>query len=76
MGAMLSPDHADRWQLRDLTATEPSTRPLLPGRKRTLARAAHLREVIDDLIDLIRRSQLTTGTAMSALPTRLALLTL
>src|SRR4051794_41605503 len=74
--AMLGQDHADRWQLGDLVATEPPLGLQLPGRELTATPAARLRVVIDDLIDLILRAQLATGTAMPRLPTRLAPLAL
>src|SRR3954454_208991 len=70
--AMLGQDHADRWQLGDRVATDPPLGLQLPGRELTATPAARLRVVIDDLIDLILRAQLATGTAMPRLPTRLA----
>jgi hypothetical protein len=73
---MLGPDHADRRQLGDLVATEPATRPLLLSRELSAARTAHIREVIDDLIHLIRRPVLTTSATVSGLPTLLTALTL
>jgi hypothetical protein len=76
MRAMLGEAHADRRQLRDLLATKPATRPLLLSRELSAARAAHIREVIDDLIHLIRRLQLTTSATVSGLPTLLATLPL
>jgi hypothetical protein len=66
---MLGEDNADRRQLRDLMATEPTGRPLPLGRKPSAAATARIREVIDDLIHLIRRLQLTTSATMSGLPT-------
>jgi hypothetical protein len=62
-------DHADRWQLGDLVATEPAARPLLLGREPATAAATHLRVVIDDLIHPIRRLQLTTSATVTRLPT-------
>ena len=41
-------------------ATKPTARPLLLGREPPTAAATHLGVVIDDLIHLIRRVQLTT----------------
>jgi hypothetical protein len=57
-------------------ATEPPARPALPSLKLTSAAAAGVREVIDDLIHLILRPQLTAGTPVPRLPTGLALLAL
>lgn len=74
--AMLSPGHADRRQLSDLVATEPPAPAALPEIEPTSAAATRIRIVIDDLIHLILRPQLTTRTPMPALPTRLATLTL
>jgi hypothetical protein len=73
---MLAEDHADRRQLGDLMATEPTTRPLLLGREPATAAATHLRIVIDDPIHLIRRPQLTTGPTVPRLPTLRSTLTL
>ena len=57
-------------------ATEPTTRPLLLDRELCAAHTARIREVIDDLIHLIRRFVLTTHATMPRLPTLLASLTL
>src|SRR4051794_12446912 len=57
-------------------ATEATIRSLLLGRERPLTATAHLRVVIDDLIHLIRRLQLTAGATMPALPALLAPLAL
>ena len=57
-------------------AAEPATRPLLLGRELCAARAARSREVIDDLIHLIRRLVLATSATMPGLRTLLASLTL
>jgi hypothetical protein len=73
---MLGEDHADRRQLGDLMATEPPTRPLLLSCELSAAPAARIREVIDDLIHLIRRPVLTTSATVSGLSTRLTALTL
>ena len=60
----------------DLVAAEPPARPALPNIEPAPAAAARLRIVIDDLIDLILRSQLTTRTPMPRLPTSLTPLAL
>ena len=52
------------------------TPPALPVIESMPAAAARLRLVIDDLIHLILRAQLTTRTAMPRLPTSLTLLAL
>ena len=65
---MLGPDHADRWQLSDLVATEPPLRAPLPGGELAPAPAARIREVIDDLINLILRPELAARTPMPRLP--------
>ena len=70
MGAMLGHDHADRRQLGDLVATEPSARPALLIIEPPPASAARIRVVIDDLIHLILRLELATRTPMPGLPTR------
>ncbi|MHB8696143.1 MAG: hypothetical protein ACYDHH_33445 [Solirubrobacteraceae bacterium] len=57
-------------------ATEPATRPLLLSRELSAARATRIREVIDDLIHLIRRLVLATSAAVPGLSTLLASLTL
>src|ERR1035441_4021856 len=62
-------DHADWRQLGALVATEPPARPALPKIEPTSASATRIRVVIDDLIHLILRPQLTTPTPMPALPT-------
>ncbi len=74
VGAMLSPAHADRRQLRDLMATEPPAGRALLRREPRAAAATRLRIVIDDLIDLILGPQLTTRARMPTLRARLALL--
>jgi hypothetical protein len=71
---MLDHDHADRRQLADLVATEPTARPALPIIKPTPASATRIRVVIDDLIHLILRLELATRTPMPELPTSLAAL--
>jgi hypothetical protein len=73
---MLGPDHADRRQLADLVATEPPRRPALAIIESASAPTALLRVMIDDLIDLILRPQLATGTPMPGLTPRLTLLAL
>ena len=73
---MLGQDHADRRQLRHLMATEPPLQlPLLRGELPAAAPACR-RKVIDDLIDVILRSQFPARVRMPALPARLAPLTL
>src|SRR3954465_8951153 len=74
--AMLGHDHADRWQLGDLVATELPARPTLPTIEPTPAATTRIRVVIDDLINLILGPQLTTRTPMPGLPARRAALTL
>jgi len=74
MGAMLGRDHADRRQLADLVATEPPARPALRLIEPTPASATRIRVVIDDLIHLILRPQLSTRTPMPSLPTSLTAL--
>ena len=76
MRAMLGPDHGDRRQLRDLTATEPPPGPPLLLGELVATPAARPRVVIDDLIDLIRGTQLATRTPMPGLPASLTLLAL
>ena len=56
-------------------ATEPPTRPALRGIERPPASATRPRVVIDDLIHLIRRLQLTANATVPKLPTLLAALT-
>ena len=73
--AMLAEEHTDRRQLGDLMATEPPTRPALRGIERPPAPATRPRVVIDDLIHLIRRLQLTASATVPKLPTLLAALT-
>jgi hypothetical protein len=70
---MLDRDHADRRQLNDLVATEPSPRSALAIGELATAPAARIRVVIDDLIHLTLRLQLATRTAMPRLPTSLTL---
>src|SRR5688572_25311305 len=70
---MLDRQHADRRQLSDLMATEPATGPALILAELTAAATTRVRVVIDDLIDLVLRSELATRTAMPHLPARLAL---
>ena len=70
---MLDDQHADRWQLSDLMATEPATWPALMLAELTAAATARVRVVIDDLIDPVLGSELATRTAMPLLPARLAL---
>jgi hypothetical protein len=50
---MLAPDHADRRQLTDLMATEPPLGLPLLGSELATTAAARIREMIDDLINLI-----------------------
>jgi hypothetical protein len=69
MRAMLAEENADRRQLSDPMATKPTTRPLLLRREPATAAATHPRVMIDDLIHLIRRLQLTTRATMPRLPT-------
>jgi hypothetical protein len=71
---MLAEHHADRRQLTDLVATEPSARPALLVIESTTTPAARVGVVIDDLIHLILRLQIATRTAMPGLPTGLATL--
>jgi hypothetical protein len=74
MRAMLGPNHADRRQLSDLMATEPTARAALPLTEPMPASTTRVRVVIDDLIDLILRPQLSTRTTIPGLPTSLAAL--
>jgi hypothetical protein len=76
MRAMLDPTHANRRQLADLVASKPPLRTPLLGTEPAAAPTTRLRIVIDDLIELILRPQLTARTLMPRLPTRLTLLTL
>jgi hypothetical protein len=55
-------------------ATEPPTRPALLLIESTPATAARIRVMVDDLINLILRLQVTTRTPMPGLPARLAAL--
>src|SRR4051794_23225689 len=71
--AMLAHEHADRRQITHLVAAEPPARLALPHIEPMSTAAARLRIVIDDLIHLIFRPQLTTRTPMPGLPTSLAL---
>jgi hypothetical protein len=59
-----------------LVATEPSLRSALAVGERVTASSARVRVVIDDLIDLILRLQLTPGAPMPRLTTSLASLPL
>src|SRR5438876_7974210 len=68
---MLDHDRADRRQLADLVATEPPLGPPLLGAELATAPATRLREVIDDLIDLILRLEFATSTPMPRLCTSL-----
>ena len=70
---MLAPDHADRRQLSDLMTPEPPARPALPAAELPAAPAARIREVINDLIDLILGTQLTTRAPMPRLTPGLTL---
>jgi hypothetical protein len=72
---MLDRNHADRRQLADLVAAEPSLRSALLIGELATAPATRIRVVIDDL-DLILRLQLTTRTPMPGLPGLPASLTL
>ena len=74
--ALLGPGHADRRQLSDLVAAEPPARRALLLAEPMPASTARVRVVIDDLIDLMLGTQLTTGTPMSELPTGLTTLPL
>lgn len=69
---MLRPGHADRRQFGDLVATESPTGPALLLAEPAPAPAAHLRVMINDLIDLILRPQPTTRTRVPKLPAGLA----
>jgi hypothetical protein len=60
----------------NLMATERPARPALLSGELAAAAAARLREVIDDLIQLILGLELATRTAMPRLPASRALLTL
>ena len=71
---MLGPGHADRRQLGDLVATEPAAGRALLRAEPMPASAARVGVVIDDLIDLILGTQLTTGTQVPRLPTSRAAL--
>jgi hypothetical protein len=73
---MLRLGHADRRQLGDLVATESPTGRALLLAEPAPAPATHLRVVINDLIDLILRPQLTTRTRAPRLTAGLAPLTL
>jgi hypothetical protein len=68
---MLAEDHADRWQLCNLMATEASTWPALIITKPLPTAAARIRIVIDDLIHLILRLELPPGATMPRLPASL-----
>ena len=69
MGAMLGHDHADRRQLSDLAATEPSARTALLIIKPPPASATRVWVVIDDLIHLILRFEIAPRTLVPGLPT-------
>lgn len=62
--AMLDRDHADRRQLGDLVATDPSPGSALLIGELATASAARVRVVLDDLIDLILRFELATRAPM------------
>jgi hypothetical protein len=70
---MLHQQHADRRQLRHLVAPEPATRPALMLAELMAATTTRLREVRDDLIELILGRQPTARAPMALLPARLAL---
>ena len=72
-GAMLDQQHADRWQLRNLMTPEPATRLALIVGELVTAPPADVRVVLDDLIDLILRSELAARAPMPLLSARLAL---
>jgi hypothetical protein len=72
--AVLDHDHADRRQLTNLVATEPSSRPPLLRIELPSASTARTRIVIDDLINLILGLQIAARTPMPFLPTSLATL--
>ena len=76
MGAMLGQDHADRRQLAHLVAAEPPGRTALLIIKPAPASATRIRIVIDDLIHLVLRLEITTRTLVPRLPARLATLAL
>jgi len=76
MGAMLAHDHADRRQLKDLTAAEPPARPALLIVKPPPASATRVWVVIDDLIHLVLRFEIATRTRVPGLPTRRSALAL
>ena len=71
--AMLDQQHADRRQLRHLVAPEPAIRPALILAELVTTTAAAVRVVLDDLIDLILRRELTARSSMALLRARLAL---
>ena len=73
---MLGPRHADRRQLGDLVATEPTAGRALPNIEPTPAPTARIREVINDLIHLILGPQLAPHTRVPRLTASLASLTL
>ena len=76
MCAVLGHEHADRRQLADLVATEPPARPLLLSIEPAPASATRPRKVINDLIHLILRLELTTRTQVPRPPTSRSSLTL
>jgi hypothetical protein len=61
---MLHEQHADRRQLGDLMAAEPATAPALINGELVPATTARVREVIDNLIDLVFGREPATGAAM------------
>jgi hypothetical protein len=73
---MLSHQHADRRQLGDLMATEPSPWLSLLGRELATAPATPRWIVIDDLVNLILGPEFATRTLVSGLPASLAPLAL
>ena len=70
---MLDEKHADRRQLGDLMTTEAASGPPFIGGELVAAPPAHLRVVLDDLIDPILQSERATRTQMPLLPARRAL---
>lgn len=71
---MLAEPDRGRWQFRDLVTARPMTRSLLCVTELTATARALIREMIDDLIDLILRTQLATRARMPILGALLALL--
>jgi hypothetical protein len=76
MGAMLGHDHADRRHLKDLLAAEPPARTALVISKPPPASTTRVRVVINDLIHLVLRFEITTRTLVPGRPTRLPTLAL